>query len=84
MSITSESSSSTIKLIRTNIVEHSIDHMGNLVAGHNKILVIILAVTLPTLTCIVLLTLLIVCYRRRRPTTLWLKKLGNLIIVFKE
>jgi hypothetical protein len=78
MSITTESSPSTYKTTQVNIVE-PIDDITKAVDGQTKPLVIILAVTLPTLACIGILIILIVCYRRRH-TTIWLKKLGNLII----
>ena len=81
MSITTEFSSSTTKTSQTDIVE-TVNDMTDAVGGNNKTLVIVLAVTLPTLACIALLTTLIVCYRRRQ-TTIWLKKLGNLIIFLK-
>ncbi|CAF0872477.1 unnamed protein product, partial [Didymodactylos carnosus] len=41
-----------------------------------KPLIIILAITLPTLAIIVLLLLLFVCYRRRH-SSIWLKKIDN-------
>lgn len=75
MSITTESSSSTNKSTRANVVEH-IDDINNIVDGQNKTLVIVLAVTLPTLAFITILTSLIICYRRRH-TTISLKKLDN-------
>ncbi len=76
MSITAtEDPSSTSKTTQTTI-KHSTDDLSNLVDGRNKPLVIILAVTLPTLAIIGILILLIICYRRRH-ATIWLKKIGK-------
>jgi hypothetical protein len=79
MSITTEYSPSTS---RTDTVE-PINDVTDAVNGNSKTLVIVLAVTLPTLACIALVITLIVCYRRRQ-TTIWLNKLGNFILVLKE
>jgi hypothetical protein len=80
MSITTQSTSTINKSIGTNNVYQTND-ITNIVDGDNKTLVIILAVTLPTLAFIGLLISLIVCYRRRHTNT-WFKRLGNLIIGF--
>ncbi|CAF2702167.1 unnamed protein product [Rotaria sp. Silwood2] len=72
---TTESSSSTSKTTQTSI-KQSTDDLANLVDGRNKPLVIILAVTLPTLAVIGILILLVVCYRRRN-ATIWLKKIEH-------
>ncbi len=72
---TTEHPSSTSKTTQTNI-EQSTDDLSNLVDGRNKPLVIILAVTLPTLAFIGIAILLIICYRRRH-ATIWLKKIGK-------
>ncbi|CAF4988797.1 unnamed protein product, partial [Rotaria sp. Silwood1] len=74
-STTTEASSSTSKTTQTNL-KQSTDDLANLVDGRNKPLVIILAVTLPTLAAIGILILLVVCYRRRN-TTIWLKKIDH-------
>jgi ribose/xylose/arabinose/galactoside ABC-type transport system permease subunit len=44
--------------------------------ARNKPLMIILAVTLPTLAVIGMFILFVVCYRRRH-ATIWLKKIGQ-------
>jgi len=77
---TSEHSSSATKTTHTTI-EQSTDDLTSLVDGRNKPLVVILAVTLPTLAFIGIIILLFTCYRRRH-ATLWLKKIGqfNLLI----
>jgi hypothetical protein len=75
---TTEHPSSTSKTTQTNI-EQSTDDLSNLIDGHNKPLVVILAVTLPTLAFIGILILLIVFYRRRH-ATIWLKKIGKIFI----
>jgi hypothetical protein len=76
MSITAtEDPSSTSKTTQTTI-KYSTDDLSNLVDGRNKPLVIILAVTLPTLAFIGIVILLIICYRRRH-ATIWLKKIGK-------
>jgi hypothetical protein len=72
---TTEHSSSTSKTTPTSI-EQSTDDFSSLVDGRNKPLVIILAVTLPTLAFIGIVILLIICYRRRH-ATIWLKKIGK-------
>ncbi len=72
---TTEQPSPTSKTAQTNI-EQSTDDLSNLVDGRNKPLVIILAVTLPTLAFIGIVILLIICYRRRH-ATIWLKKIGK-------
>ncbi|CAF2020633.1 unnamed protein product [Rotaria magnacalcarata] len=61
--------------IQTNI-EQSTDELPNLVDGRDKPLVIILAVTLPTLAFIGILIIFIVCYRRRN-SSVWLKKIEH-------
>lgn len=71
----SEHSSATTKTTQTSI-EQSTDDLSNLVDGRNKPLVVILAVTLPTLAFIGIIILLITCYRRRH-ATLWLKKIEH-------
>ena len=71
-SSTSEATQTTFKYTTTT------DDLSSLVDGPNKPLVIILAVTLPTLACIGILTLLFVFYRRRH-TAIWFKKIGKLI-----
>ncbi|CAF0851782.1 unnamed protein product [Adineta steineri] len=73
--VTTEHPSSANKTTQTNI-EQSTDDLSNLVDGRNKPLVIILAVTLPTLALIGILILIIVCYRRRH-ATIWLKKIEH-------
>jgi hypothetical protein len=78
--ITTEQPSPTSKTAQTNI-EQSTDDLSNLVDGRNKPLVIILAVTLPTLAFIGILILLIVFYRRRH-ATIWLKKIGKILHFF--
>jgi hypothetical protein len=82
MSITTEFSPPSTKTSRTDIVG-PVSDITDAVGSNNKTLVIVLAVTLPTLACIALVTTLIICYRRRQ-TTIWLKKLGNLIHFFKN
>lgn len=66
-------------------IEQSTDDLPNLVDGRSKPLVIILAVTLPTLAAIGLLILIVVCYRRRH-ATIWLKKIGksffSLVVIY--
>jgi hypothetical protein len=71
---TTEHTSSTTKTTPTTI-EQSTDDLSNLVDGRNRPLVIILAITLPTLAFIGIVILLIICYRRRH-ATIWLKKIG--------
>ncbi len=71
---TTNHSSTTTKTAQTTI-EQSTDDLSNFVDGRNRPLVIILAVTLPTLAFIGIIILLIVCYRRRH-ATIWLKKIG--------
>lgn len=73
--VTTEHPSSAAKVTQASI-EQSTDEIPNLVDGRNKPLVIILAVTLPTLAVIGIVILLIVCYRRRN-TSIWLKKIGK-------
>ncbi len=73
MSTTTEHTSSTTKTTQT-IIEQ--DDLTNLVDGRNRPLVIILAVTLPTLAFIGIIILLIVFYRRRH-ATIWFKKIGR-------
>ncbi len=80
MSITTESLPLANELTYTDVIE-PIDDITNIVNGHHKTLMIILAAILPTLACIALLTLLIICYRRRK-TAIWSKKLGKFLIVF--
>jgi hypothetical protein len=72
---TTEHAPSTSKTTPTSI-EQSTDDLSSLVDGRNKPLVIILAVTLPTLAFIGIVILLIICYRRRH-ATIWLKKIGK-------
>jgi len=72
---TTEHPSSTSKTTQTTI-EQSTDDLSNLVDGRNKPLVIILAVTLPTLAFIGIVILLIICYRRRH-AKIWLKKIEH-------
>jgi len=72
---TTEHPSSTNKTTQTTI-EQSTDDLSNLVDGRNKPLVIILAVTLPTLAFIGIVILLIICYRRRH-AKIWLKKIEH-------
>jgi hypothetical protein len=76
MSTRTESSPTTSKTTQTTIEHTTTDDLPNLIDGRNKPLVIILAVTLPTLAFIGILILLIVCYRRRH-ATIWLKKIGK-------
>jgi hypothetical protein len=76
MSTRTESSPTTSKTTQTTIEQTTTDDLPNLIDGRNKPLVIILAVTLPTLAFIGILILLIVCYRRRH-ATIWLKKIGK-------
>lgn len=73
--VTTEHPSSAAKVTQASI-EQSTDEIPNLVDGRNKPLVIILAVTLPTLAVIGIVILLIVCYRRRN-ASIWLKKIGK-------
>jgi hypothetical protein len=73
MSTTTEHTSSTTKTTQTTIEQ---DDLSNLVHGRNRPLVIILAVTLPTLAFIGILILLILFYRRRH-ATIWLKKIEH-------
>jgi predicted histidine transporter YuiF (NhaC family) len=73
MSITTQSTSITNRSTHPNIV-HYTNNITNIVDNDNKTLVIILAVTLPTLAVIGLLISLILCYRRRRYTKSWLKR----------
>lgn len=73
--VTIEHPSSAAKVTQASI-EQSTDEIPNLVDGRNKPLVIILAVTLPTLAVIGIVILLIVCYRRRN-ASIWLKKIGK-------
>lgn len=70
-------SSSTTKSTQTTI-EQSTKDLSNLIGTRNRPLVIILAVTIPTLAFIGILILLILCYRRRH-ATIWLKKIGKSI-----
>lgn len=72
---TTEHTSSSTKTTQTSI-EQSTDDLSNLVDGRNRPLVIILAVTIPTLAFIGIVILLIICYRRRH-ATIWLKKFGK-------
>ena len=71
MSITTEFVSSTNKSIRIDV-----DEITTIANGQNKTLFIILTVTLPTLACIAILTIIIICYRRRN-ATISLKKSDN-------
>ncbi|CAF0987066.1 unnamed protein product [Rotaria sordida] len=64
--------STTTTTTTTTTTEHS----SSTIDGRNKPLVIILAVTLPTLAVIGILILLVVCYRRRN-ATIWLKKIEH-------
>ena len=51
--------------------------------AQNKILIIVLSVVLPTVSSLVLLSLFIVCYRRRL-AKLWLKKHSKLNRFFSD
>ncbi|UJR34085.1 hypothetical protein I4U23_021495 [Adineta vaga] len=68
--------SSTINKTLEIHLERSTDDLTNIVDGQNKPLIIILAVTLPTLALIGIVILIIVCYRRRH-ATIWLKKIEH-------
>lgn len=68
-------SSSTTKTTQTTI-EQSTKDPSNLIVTRNRSLVIILAITIPTLALIGIGVLLILFYRRRH-ATIWLKKFGK-------
>ena len=70
-------SSSTTKSTQTTI-EQSTEDLSHLIGTRNRSLVLVLAITIPTLAFIGILILLIICYRRRH-ATLWLKKIGKSI-----
>lgn len=75
MSTSTKSSAASEKATQTTL-EQTTDDLTNLADARNQPLVIILAVTLPTLALIGLFIVLIVCYRRRH-ATIWLKEIGK-------
>ena len=75
MSTSTKSSAASEKATQTTL-EQTTDDLANLADARNQPLVIILAVTLPTLALIGLFIVLVVCYRRRH-ATIWLKKIGK-------
>ena len=77
MSKSTKPSATNEKATTPTNLEQSTDDLANLADARNQPLVIILAVTLPTLALIGLVVVLIVCYRRRRRATVWLRKIGT-------
>ncbi|CAF1398282.1 unnamed protein product [Adineta ricciae] len=57
-------------------LDPSTEELNNLVDSRNRPLIIILAITLPTLVLIGIIILIIICYRRRH-ATIWLKKIEH-------
>lgn len=74
--VTVKASTTSAKVSQSTLEQTTSDDFAHLADARDKPLVIILAVTLPTLALIGIVILLIFCYRRRH-ATIWLKKIGK-------